>query len=180
MMKIDKSALALRPYEIAALAVIAATACFYMLVARPADARLAQIEQALRSRAAASQIVSVSDAHRNTAEKLAAFYAFFDRGMTYTDWLARFYDLAERTGVQARQAEYTRTPRSDVPLVVYEVSLPVSADYLKVRAFTEAVLKAIPVVSLDRVSFRRKEGAEGDVDADLRFTFYLPATSAAK
>jgi hypothetical protein len=179
-MKIDKSAFALRPPEWAALAVIAATAMFYVMVARPAETRVADADRALRSRSAASDIVSVSDSRRNTAEKLAAFYAFFDRGMTYTDWLARFYDVAERTGVQARQAEYTRTARADVPLVLYEVSLPVSADYLKVRAFTEAVLKTIPVVSLDRVAFRRKEGAEGEVDADLRFTFYLPATGAAK
>jgi len=174
---IDKSRFLLRRAEAAALILLAASAIFYASVLRPSEERLAQLERALGQRAAASQGLLVNGGQKDTAAKLAAFYAFFDRGLTYTDWLTRFYDIAARTGVQVLQAQYTRTARPDVPLVLYDVTLPVSGDYRNVRAFAEGVLSAIPVAALDHISFRRKEPGQDVIDADLKFTFYIPVSA---
>jgi hypothetical protein len=178
MARIDKSLLTLRPAEVTALAVLLVTAIVYVWVLNPAEDNLSRLERALAQRAAASPVMPANDGPKDAAAKLAAFYAFFDRNLTYNDWLARFYEIAERTGVQTSQAEYRRTRRADVPLALHEVSLPVSGDYGKVRAFVEGVLGTIPVASLDYISFRRRQPNEDPVDAELKFTFYIPASGA--
>lgn len=160
----------------AALLLLIAAAVFHVTVGRPAEQHLEAVEQALRQRAARSPIVPVkAAAAADTAQRLAQFYAFFDQKLTFTDWLARFYDLAQRSGVEPQSVEYHRVPREDVPLVLYEVSVPVTGDYGRIRAFSEYVLNALPVVSLDQATFKRQRPNQELVEAELRFTFYLPA-----
>jgi hypothetical protein len=164
------------PLQLAGLALLVTTGVFHVAVSRPAEQRLAALEQTLRERAVTIPFMPVQAGARDTAQRLASFYAFFDQKLTFTDWLARFFDLAERAGVEPQAVEYRRAPREDVPLVLYEVSVPISGDYGKIRSFTEGVLNALPIVSLDHASFRRQRPNQEIVDAELRFTFYLPAS----
>lgn len=172
------SSLDVQAHEIAALILITAAALFHVFVGRPAEERLSSLEQALNQYAASSQPQPPNENVRNTAEKLAAFHAFFDRKVTYSEWLARFYAIAAKSGIDTRRAEYRRIAHASAPLVLYEVALPVSGEYTKVRAFAEAVLTAIPVVSLDRITMSRKQAGESIIEADLKFTFYVPAGAA--
>ncbi|MBI1905699.1 MAG: hypothetical protein HYS20_05570 [Rhodocyclales bacterium] len=173
----DKQGRTLRPPEIVAIALLCVTTAFYLLVLRPAEARLTAMEQALQGRKA--QLPIVSGQHRGSApdlgKKLGAFYTFFQKDRTFTDWLARLYDVAERTGVELQQGEYRQVDHGDVPLTLREVTLPISGDYARIRAFAEGALNAIPVASLDRISFRRQQSVQSRVEAELKFTFYLPA-----
>lgn len=167
---------ALKLPELAALLLLVATTVFYMSVLRPAEDRLQALEDAIAKRKQASPLIAVSYAGAPTdpAAKLGAFYAFFDKGNTFTDWLARLHAVAERTGVELKQGEYRRIEPADVPLVLQEMTLPVSGDYLRIRALAEGVLGAIPVASLDHVTFRRQRANSNVIEAELKFTFYLP------
>lgn len=164
--------------EIIALALLCATAAFYLWVLQPAEARLLALEQSLAGLKAASSAIPAQyrQGSKDAAAKLGAFYAFFERGDTFTDWLARLYDVAERAGVELQQGEYRQVDPEEALLTLREVTLPITGDYAKIRAFSEGVLNAVPVASLDRIAFRRQQATQSRVEAELRFTFYLPAT----
>lgn len=163
--------------ETIALTMLAATTFFYVSVLAPAEERLRGIEGAIAKRRPAPELLTVSSQPGPTepAAKLRAFYAFFDKGTPITEWLARLYAAAERAGVELKLADYRRIEPPDVPLLLQEVSLPVTGDYARIRAFTERVLGAVPVASLDHVSFRRPRVNVSQIEAELKFTLYLPA-----
>jgi hypothetical protein len=161
---------------IIALLLLGATTVFYVSVLEPAEKRLHVLEEAVAKRKAASAPLSVGYQRTadNPAAKLGAFYAFFDKGNTLTDWLARLYAVADRAGVELRQGDYRRVEPADVPLVLQEVTLPVTGEYARIRTFAEGVLGTVPVSSLDHVSLRRQRTNVSLVEAELKFTFYLP------
>ena len=112
-------------------------------------------------------------AARTPAAKLAAFYAFFVTSEEATDYLARLYGLAEKLGIELRTADYRLVEPHGAKLYEYVVTLPVSGNYAQIRAFLENALLAVPVLTLDQVSFRRKKTGDLAVDAELRFTLFL-------
>jgi hypothetical protein len=161
---------------IAALLLLGVSSVFYASVLRPAEERLRALEEAIAKRKPAPALLSVGhqSAPADPAAKLGAFYAFFDKGNTFTDWLARLYAVADRAGVELRQGDYRRVAPAEVPLVLEEVTLPVTGEYVKIRAFAEGVLSTVPVSSLDHVSLRRQRTNLSLIEAELKFTFYLP------
>jgi hypothetical protein len=54
----------------------------------------------------------------------------------------------------------------------YRVSFPVTGPYLQVRQFVDAVLVALPAVSISELNIERKTIGDGQVEARLRLTFY--------
>lgn len=160
-----------------ALAMLAATTFFYISVLAPAEARLQALEDSIAKRKPNSSLVQVSYQPGPTepAAKLRAFYAFFDKSTLFTEWLSRLYAAAERAGVELKLADYRRIEPADVPLLLQEVTLPVTGDYARIRAFAEGVLGTVPVASLDHVSLRRPRVNMNQIEAELKFTIFLPA-----
>lgn len=158
------------------LALLGATTVFYLSVLAPAEERLRALDDAIAKRKPAPELLTVSYQPSPTepAAKLRAFYGFFDKGTGFTEWLARLYAAAERAGVELKLADYRRIDPADVPLVLQEVTLPVTGDYARIRAFAEGALGAVPVASLDQVSLRRQRANANLIEAELKFTFYLP------
>lgn len=162
---------------VAAVVVFAIAATFHVYAVRPAEQRLERLQISLDKRAAKAAGAARPSRLAPQAEvagKLGQFYAFFDGELTYVDWLARFYDVAQQTQVPIQRVEYRTVEPAGIPLVLHEVSVPVTADYARVRAFSEGVLTAIPVASLDQITFKRQRANQAEVEADLRFSFYLP------
>ena len=157
-----------------ALAVLCSTAAFYIYALGPAEVRLQALEGALavREPRAAVQPATLTP-QAEIAGQLSQFYAFFDGELSYADWLARFYAAAAATGIAPQRVEYRSVEPAGLPLVLHEVSIPVTADYARIRAFSENVLINVPVASLDQITFRRPRADAAEVEADLRFTFYL-------
>lgn len=172
----ERRKLALGLPELIALLLLGATTVFYVSVLKPAEDRLREIEDTIAKRKPASALLAVSYQRAPTepVAKLGAFYAFFDKGKSFTDWLALLYAVAERAGVELKLGDYRRIEPADVPLVLQEVTLPVTGDYIRIRALAEGVLGAIPVVSLDHVALRRQRANVSLIEAELKFTFYLP------
>ena len=54
----------------------------------------------------------------------------------------------------------------------YNVSFPVTGSYPQVRHFIDAILIALPAVSIGELSIERKNIGDGTVEARLRLTFY--------
>jgi len=156
-----------------AVALIAATAVFHQLALKPLDA---QDESLARSIERAARRVQLADPGlvrtATPSSKLAAFYRFFEREETTTDWLAKLYAIAEKSGVNLRLAEY-QLVKGPGKLDRYEIALPLSGDYPHTRAFLENALIEIPVLSLDQVSFHRKRPDDPGVETEVRLTLHL-------
>lgn len=168
---------AVDPVTMLALALLAAALLFQVNVIDPAAERLRALhEMVTRAQSSATTVFNPPGMQAQPAEKLGVFYAHFRRELKLSDWLARFHDVAERAGVRIMQADYRTLEERDAPLTRTEVVLPLTGDYGKIRAFAEGVLTAIPIASLDHIAFRRAAPAQGEVEAELRFTLHRTAT----
>lgn len=159
---------------LAGLVLLGGALAFLGLVLEPLEERAARLErrlEQLQPRAPAPR-PGVVRAGAAPAAQLAAFYAFLDRGREPPEWLGRLHAIAQSAGLQLPSAEY-RLHGTGTPLERYEIVLPVSGSYGELRAFLEAALGEIPVLSLDGVSFTRQRADQARVRADLRLTLHL-------
>jgi hypothetical protein len=80
--------------------------------------------------------------------KLAAFYRFFDRDETLTDWLARIYTIGKAVGIEIQSADYRLTAMPG-RLDRYQMTVPMKGTSAQIRAFAENLLNEVPIMSLD-------------------------------
>jgi hypothetical protein len=165
----------LDPVTTLALALLCGAAIFQVAVLDPAAERLRTLEARWAAITTPAPL-SLETSRTSPAEKLGAFYAHFQRDLKLSDWLARFHDVADRAGVRITQVEYRLLEDRDAPLRRMEIVLPLTGDYGRIRAFAEGVLTAIPIASLDHIAFRRSAPAQGDVEAELKFTLHRTMT----
>jgi hypothetical protein len=156
---------------VAGLALLGAAFAFLALVLQPLEEHGARLERRLE-RLAPPPPRGVLRTGAAPAAQLAAFYGFLERGREPPDWLARLHALARAAGLALPAAEY-RLHATGTPLDRYEIVLPVSGTYAELRAFLEAALGEIPVLSLDGVSFTRERAEQARVRAELRLTLHL-------
>lgn len=152
------------------LALFAAAALFIVAVLNPLEERARMLEERL---ARVGHAPAQGEARPSSvAAKLAAFYRFFDTGQQPSDWLKRLDDIAAKSGVELRSADY-QMQRPAGRLERYEIALPVSATYPQLRAFLRTALAEIPVMSLDQVVIKRQRASDGQVQADVHITLHL-------
>ena len=143
---------------------------FYFSAVAPAARELAR-QQIISERIHSRQPYQpVGTAGR--VEELQRFHSLFPRVEHLSDELERLYGLARNANLELSRGEYRlETPR--VGLWAYHVVLPVRGTYPQVRGFVSAVLKSMPVVSVDGLRFERKKVGESILNAQLRLTLYF-------
>ncbi len=156
-----------------ALLVLAATAVFLEAGLRPLETQSERLGRSIER--AMSELRSADSGLVRTASpsaKLEAFYRFFQREESTTDWLAKLYAIAEKDGLTLRVAEY-QLLKGPGKLDRYQIALPLTGDYAQIRAFLENALLEMPVLSLDQLSFRRKRSNDLAVETDARVTLHI-------
>lgn len=88
---------------------------------------------------------------------------------TVTDSLKILDDLAARHGVALERATYQLNERDGERQL--EVSLPLKAGYLPLRAWLRDVLALPESPTLDEIVLRRQQTTDATLDADVRLTF---------
>lgn len=154
----------MRALTLASLVFIAATGVFTVLVVWPLDEQAKQPIEIQRPAPLMSQ-----------PSALEGFYAELRRGETTDAWLAKLYAAALASGVELRAAQY-RLAESRHRIERYEIVVPVTGTYAQVRRFLNLAVVEIPVLSVDRASFRRKTVNEGRIEADIVLTLHLVRT----
>lgn len=155
------------PAVLAAL-LVAAAALVEATWTHPARRQLAEL-QAQMAVAGPAASVEVPAPRR----ALGAFYGQFGDMASLPQQLARLHQVAQAHGVSLDQGQYRLERESDSRLLQYQIVLPVSGSYVKLRRFIAAAKEAMPGVALDHVSFERKRADEQSIDAELRFVLYL-------
>ena len=145
-------------------------AAFYVSALAPLDEEVALQKAALERLQSRSPYRPASTGGRE--EELRRFYNLFPPSQRLTEETARLHRLGRAAGLDLAQGEY-RLERRPAGLWAYRVTLPVRGSYPQLRDFLGAVLKDMPVASIDGLRFERKRAAETQLEAQVRVTVHL-------
>jgi hypothetical protein len=106
------------------------------------------------------------------AEELQRFHNLFPPAEGLTDEVARLHRLGRAAGLELAQGEY-RLERRASGLWAYRVTLPVRGSYPQLRDFLGALLKDMPIASIEGLRFERKRAADTQLEAQVRVTVHL-------
>lgn len=159
----------LGPAGIVALGLFLAAGAFYVNAVVPAE------EEAAAQRAALERLRSRTPyrpvAVDSRAEELRRFYLLFPPPDQLNVHVERLHRLARHAGLDLAQGEYRLDKRS-AGLWAYRVTLPVRGNYAQFREFLSALLKDMPIASIDALRFERKRAADTLLEAQVRLTLY--------
>jgi len=159
----------LGPAGIVALGILLACGAFYVNALVPAEEEAAAQRAALERLRSRTPYRPVSVDGR--AEELRRFYALFPEPGQLNSQIERLHRLGRGAGLDLAQGEY-RLERRTTGLWAYKVTLPVRGTYAQLRDFLSAVLKDMPIASIDALRFERKRAADTQLEAQVRLTVY--------
>ena len=151
-----------------AMAILAGAATLHVLLVRPLEHELQSLEREARQGREPSTLRS---AYTPVAQ-MSAFYHFFDQPIALHEWLARLYAVGRASGVDLPSADYSMRTTSS-RLKRYQLTLPVRATYAQARAFMANALNEIPILSVDRASFRRPPSGGPQLEVEIVMTLHL-------
>jgi len=149
---------------------------FYLTAVNPLERELDAwrvAEQRLKSRAPYQKTSG-----DNSAEELRRFQNLFPPIEGLTGEMERLYSLARNANLELQQGEYRLDTRGS-GLTAYRVTLPVSGAYPQIREFIGAVLKEMPIASVDSLRFERKKITDTRLEAQIRLILYFRPQSEA-
>jgi hypothetical protein len=152
------------------LGVLLACAGLYVSALDPVQKRVAAQRAALERLRVRTPVQPVAASGR--AEDLRRFYPLFPSTAELANELERLHRFARSAGLELAQGEY-RLDRRPSGLWAYRVTLPVRGSYPQLREFLGALLKDMPIASLDALRFERKKAADLQLEAQLRVTLYV-------
>jgi hypothetical protein len=149
--------------------VLLACGGFYISALLPAQEEIRAQRLALERLRARTPYQPVAASGR--ADELRRFYNLFPPADALTGELERLHRSARAARLELAQGEY-RLERRPSGLWAYRVTLPVRGSYPQLREFLSAVLKDMPVASIEGLRFERKKAAEAQLEAQVRLTLY--------
>ncbi len=155
------------------LGLIALSLIIWLSWVRPQSAALRNLERenaSLKIRIA--QIAKAGIPEQGSQSELQRFYGFFAAAPVST-WLEKLYAAAAAEKLQLDQGEYRLLSDKNAKLLRYQITLPVSGNYVQIRQFIERALAEVPVASLDDINFKRENIAATQLQARIKFTLFL-------
>jgi len=153
--------------------VLLACAGFYVSSLAPLEREAAAQRLALERLKARAPLQPVASGGR--ADELRRFQGLFPSASALTGEVERLHRLARGAGLDLAQGEY-RLERRPTGLWAYRITLPVRGTYSQCRDFIAAVLKDMPIASIDALRFERKRAAETQIEAQVRITLHARPT----
>lgn len=159
-----------------ALALLAANLAFYFSVSVPARDEVkrlrasAEYVQAKKQRLARSRLATPPP---TPASDLQRFNAFFPPAQEASKWIATVYAAARGEKLVLERGDYKGLRDVGVPLVRYQMTLPVKGTYPQIRRFVAEILEEIPSASIDDISIKRDKIGSEAVDARIKISLYM-------
>ena len=133
-------------------------------------------ELVLASRASAQSASHVNPVPDPRSE-LAEFYSALALPASVPDLLRRLHRAARDQGLTLDQAEYRPLPDPEGKLTRYQILLPAKGTYPEVRRFLVQASGELPGLSIDGINFQRQQIGDPVVDAQIKLTLFLGASS---
>lgn len=153
------------------IGVLLACAAFYASTLAPLEAKMLAQKAALERLQSRTLYQPVS-ATGGRAEELERFYSLFPPAERLTEEVARLHRLGRSAGLDLAQGEY-RLERRATGLWAYRITLPVRGSYPQLRDFLAALLKEMPIASIEALRFERKRAADTQLAAQVRVIVHL-------
>lgn len=106
-------------------------------------------------------------------QTLAALQAVLRASPEPAELVRKMAALAQAEQIALHQGEYQQQQHATTRLVQVHVTQPVRATYPQLRAYVESVLRNLPNASLDQVAARRENVGQGQLEARLRWSFWI-------
>lgn len=139
----------------------------------PAQKRLADLrkEQARIERVRAEQVRSGSvGGHVAVEERLQNFYRILAREESIGELLETVDAIGRGHGVVLRQGSYRFSAEAGSRFGRYQVTYTAQSPYFQARLFLRDVLRELPMISLDGVSFQRQQTTAGATELSANFS----------
>ena len=166
---------------LAALFLLAACVVFYLSIVAPASHALADLKQSLDTMQhdeAHLKEVSRDVVRTSPTGQLDAFYQKFPVESEVPDTLEKMIKLAQKKGLNPKQAAYRMVRNNPGELLSYQIALPIKGAYPSIMTYAFELLATIPNLSLDNVSFQRQKIGDDVIEATLKMTLYIKREQA--
>jgi hypothetical protein len=87
--------------------------------------------------------------------------------------LQAIIEIGRTNRVVLAQSEFQTTSEGHGGLRQIQMTLPIRADYSTLRAFIEATLRQLPMVSIDQISIKRESVAQGLMETRLKLSIWV-------
>jgi hypothetical protein len=115
------------------------------------------------------------DPQVDQATRLATFEAGLPQAAGALQAVRHIHRSASEHGVVLSTGEYRLVDEPGGRLQRYQITLPADGTYPDLRAWMADVLNELPTMALDELSFKRNNVGEAQVQARVRWSFYLKA-----
>jgi hypothetical protein len=160
---------------IAAIGLLIACAGFYMSVLMPLDAEIDDLTErvSLLSWEVERATLGGQQGTPALADQMAAFYKLFPGQGQLTDAVAKVFDAAAVHGIALQQGEYRIAEDQAGALKRFQITLPVTADYPRIRRFLATVVAEVPTAALEHIQFERRKIGDPQVEATIKLAIYM-------
>jgi len=164
----------------AALLVLVASAASWHVLQLKARAEKTQIEIAsARAQAAAPRTAQGPARPTGNVERLAVFERTLGKRTDLDAHLRVVFAAAKRNGVALTVGEYRLVNDASGGFSRYQVSFPVDGNFRSIQQFGQQVLAELPFAALEEVSLKRESVGARELEARLRFVFFLASDQLA-
>lgn len=149
---------------------------FHSFVLVPANAKLIASQAGLHGiQIRAIQLHSESEKNKDPLIQLSQFYAAFPvkSDQTLSEVLDKFYRVAAEHNIAVEKANYQLATDPESQLERYNITLPVKGSYPQLRRFITQIMRGLPCLSLDSVSFSRLSKEDSVIETQLQFSLYF-------
>lgn len=160
--------------------VLATTLGFFQVeVVSPVREQSVELHTGIERLAAYAPSRSLTEERQGPAKQLQAFYLHFPENRTgeggdaLTDALERIHEAAREEIVILDHGEYQMAREEGGELLRYDMTLPISGPYPRLRRFLKKVLEDNTNLALSDISFTRQAAGDIGVDAQVHMTLYL-------
>jgi hypothetical protein len=156
----------------AALLVVVAAGVAHLLQLRSSAERMHVEIAALRAQVAAPKSATPARPTGNM-ERLALFERTLGKRAELDAHLRVVFAAAKRNGVALKVGEYRLVNDAAGGFSRYQVTFPVGGNFKSLQQFSQQVLVELPFAALEEVSLKRESVGARQLEARLRFVFFL-------
>lgn len=109
--------------------------------------------------------------------RVAAFFDRFPPIAALPDSLRRLNEHGAAHGISVRRTDYLSSVVAGTPLTLVSLTIPVEADAAALYVWLGALMREMPEIALESVSFKRDTSDAETVEADIRLQLYLRGRS---
>lgn len=149
------------------------------LTRETADLQLSVDEASRNTKLNETQSLAPEVLQKNPEQEIADFYATFPQGKNLADSLRQIQQVALKHQITLNQGDYKLSAnkalqmKQEQALTRYELVLPITGKYTKIRQFVSEILAQQPALALNDIQIKRENSLSPTVEARLVLVLFF-------